>query len=48
MKNASNVAKLLVIGVFLVFVGFAVQGLSSAQNTPAKSDGPVNQGVRVP
>ncbi|HEY9283178.1 MAG TPA: hypothetical protein VIP46_06965 [Pyrinomonadaceae bacterium] len=46
MKNTSDVAKLLVIGVFLVFVGFAFQGLSTAQNRPA-SDGPMNQGVRV-
>ncbi len=48
MKKPSDAAKLLVIGVFLLFVGFAVQGLSTAQNRPAKSDGPVNQGTRVP
>lgn len=47
MKNTSDVAKLLVIGVFLLFAGFAVQGLSTAQNRPA-SDGPMNQGTRAP
>jgi len=48
MKNASNVARALALGVFLLFVGFAGFNLSRAQNTPAKSDGPVNQGTRVP
>lgn len=48
MKNASNVAKALALGVFLLFVGFASLNLSSAQNRPARSDGPMNQGVRAP
>ncbi len=47
MKNRFNVAKLLVIGVCLFFVGFAFQGLSTAQNRQA-SDGPANQGTRAP
>lgn len=48
MKNVSDGAKLLAIGVFLLFAGFAGQGLSTAQNTPAASDGPANQGPRTP
>jgi cytochrome c2 len=47
MKNASNVAKVVTLGSFLLFAGFAAH-LSSAQNTPAASDGPMNQGTRAP
>lgn len=48
MKNISDGVKLLVIGGFMLFAGLAGQSLSTAQNTPAASDGPMNQGVRVP
>lgn len=47
MKNTSDVVKVTVLGGFLLFACFAGLGLSSAQNKPAMSDGPVNQGVRV-
>ena len=47
MNDGINVAKLLIIGVFLLFAGFAVQGLSTAQNRSG-SDGPMNQGTRAP
>lgn len=47
MRDSFNVAKLLIIGVFLLFAGFAVQGLSTAQNRQG-SDGPMNQGTRAP
>lgn len=47
MKDSFNVAKLLIIGGFLLFAGFAVQGLSTAQNRSG-SDGPMNQGTRAP
>jgi cytochrome c2 len=48
MKNTSDVVKGLALGIFLLFACFAGFNLSSAQNTPAKSDGPVNQGMRAP
>ena len=48
MKNSSNVVKVLVLGGFLLFAGYAGFGSSTAQNTPAKSDGPMNQGTRAP
>ena len=48
MRNASDVVKVLVLGGFLLFAGYAGFGLSSAQNKPAASDGPLNQGTRAP
>lgn len=46
MKITSNIVKLSVVGAFLSFACFAVQGLSTAQNRPP-SDGPMNQGTRA-
>lgn len=47
MKNTSNTVKLSVVGAFLSFACFAVQGLSTAQNRPS-AEGPMNQGTRAP
>lgn len=52
MKNTSDVAKVLVVGVFLLFACFVCAAdhifTSSAQNTSAPSDGPANQKTPPP
>jgi len=47
MKTTSDVARVLAIGIILLFVGFVGYTFSSAQNRTAPSDGPANQGPRV-
>lgn len=45
----TTLAKILVIGIFVAFAGYLATGVSHSQNsTNARSDGPANQGTRVP
>ncbi|MGB8509020.1 MAG: hypothetical protein WCD76_11605 [Pyrinomonadaceae bacterium] len=48
MKINSNRVKLLVLGLCLLLVAWAGRGVGSAQRNGAPTDGPANQGTRVP
>lgn len=44
-----NLVKIFVIGIFIAFAGYVATGTGRSQNnTNARSDGPTNQGTRVP